>query len=121
ASARRAQLVDVGRKVFAERGYEATSVEEIAARAGISKPIVYEHFGGKEGLHAVIVDREVEQSVSCITEADSNGPHHRRRGGESRRWRPAVLHWRGWAFGPCPSGRRCWRRRQRVHDGGEEG
>ncbi len=69
ASARRAQLVDVGRKVFAERGYEATSVEEIAERAGISKPIVYEHFGGKEGLYAVIVDREIEQIVSCITEA----------------------------------------------------
>jgi len=40
ASARRAQLVEVGRTVFAQRGYEATSVEEIAARAGISKPIV---------------------------------------------------------------------------------
>ena len=73
ASARRAQLVDVGRKVFAERGYEATSVEEIAERAGISKPIVYEHFGGKEGLYAVIVDREIEQIVSCITEAISSG------------------------------------------------
>ena len=73
ASARRAQLVEVGRKVFAERGYEATSVEEIAERAGISKPIVYEHFGGKEGLYAVIVDREIEQIVSCIVEAISTG------------------------------------------------
>src|SRR3989442_4186628 len=73
ASARRAQLVDVGRKLFAERGYEATSVEEIAERAGISKPIVYEHFGGKEGLYAVIVDREIEYIVSCITEAISSG------------------------------------------------
>ncbi len=73
ASARRAQLVDVGRKVFAERGYEATSVEEIAERAGISKPIVYEHFGGKEGLYAVVVDREVEHIVTCIVEAISAG------------------------------------------------
>jgi AcrR family transcriptional regulator len=73
ASARRAQLVDVGRRVFAERGYEATSVEEIAERAGISKPIVYEHFGGKEGLYAVIVDREVEHIVSGIVEAISSG------------------------------------------------
>lgn len=73
ASARRAQLVDVGRKVFAERGYEATSVEEIAERAGISKPIVYEHFGGKEGLYAVIVDREIEQIVSRITDAIATG------------------------------------------------
>src|SRR5438094_1807711 len=73
ASARRAQLVEVGRKVFAERGYEATAVEEIAERAGISKPIVYEHFGGKEGLYAVIVDREIEYIVSCIVEAISTG------------------------------------------------
>src|SRR5205809_5870389 len=78
ASARRAQLVEVGRKVFAERGYEATSVEEIAERAGISKPIVYEHFGGKEGLYAVIVDREIEQIVSCITRAISRGRPGRR-------------------------------------------
>jgi AcrR family transcriptional regulator len=73
ASARCAQLVEVGRKAFAERGYEATSVEEIAERAGISKPIIYEHFGGKEGLYAVIVDREVEHIVSCIVEAISTG------------------------------------------------
>src|SRR5436190_11481685 len=73
ASARRAQLVEVGRRVFAERGYEATSVEEIAERGGISKPIVYEHFGGKEGLYAVIVDREIEHIVSCIVEAISSG------------------------------------------------
>src|SRR5438309_9035278 len=52
ASARRAQLVEVGRKVFAERGYEATSGEEIAERAGTSKPILYEDFGGKEGPYA---------------------------------------------------------------------
>src|SRR5207244_2553351 len=69
----RGQLGEVGRKVFAERGYEATSVEEIAERAGISKPIVYEHFGGKEGLYAVIVDREIEYIVSCIVEAISKG------------------------------------------------
>ncbi len=45
AAARRAQLIEVGRSAFAEKGYEATSVEEIAERAKVSKPIVYEHFG----------------------------------------------------------------------------
>jgi len=73
ASDRRAQLVEVGRAVFAKRGYEATSVEEIASRAHVSKPIVYEHFGGKEGLYAVIVDREMEYVVRRITEAISTG------------------------------------------------
>jgi AcrR family transcriptional regulator len=73
ASARRAQLVEVGRAVFAERGYEASSVEEIAERAKVSKPIVYEHFGGKEGLYAVVVDREMERVVAIIAEAISHG------------------------------------------------
>jgi AcrR family transcriptional regulator len=66
---RRAQLLDVGRAVFAERGFEASSVEDIAARAKISKPVVYEHFSGKEGLYAVIVDREVQALLKRITDA----------------------------------------------------
>lgn len=66
---RREQLVGVGRTVFAEKGYEATSVEEIADRAGVSKPVVYEHFGGKEGLYAVIVDREVAELTARMADA----------------------------------------------------
>ncbi len=73
AAARRAQLIQVGREVFAEKGYEATSVEEIASRAKVSKPIVYEHFGGKEGLYAVVVDREMEYVIRVISEALSAG------------------------------------------------
>jgi len=73
ASERRAQLIEVGKSVFSEQGYEATSVEEIAARAKVSKPVVYEHFGGKEGLYAVIIDREMEQVIRVITEAISTG------------------------------------------------
>ncbi len=76
--ARRAQLVEVGRAVFAKRGYESTSVEEIAARAHVSKPIVYEHFGGKEGLYAVVVDREMDYVVRRITEAISTGTPRQR-------------------------------------------
>src|SRR5215831_17338389 len=73
ASDRRAQLVEIARTVFAERGFEATSMEVLAARAGVSKPIVYQHFGGKEGLYAVIVDREVDQIVSRVVEAITTG------------------------------------------------
>lgn len=78
AAARRAQLVEVGRRLFAERGFEATSMEEIAERAKVSKPIVYEHFGGKEGLYAVIVDREVEHIVARIAEAVAEGSPRQR-------------------------------------------
>lgn len=73
ASERRAQLVDVGRAAFAEHGYEGTSVEEIAKRAKVSKPIIYEHFGGKEGLYAVVVDREMDYVERRIIEAISSG------------------------------------------------
>jgi AcrR family transcriptional regulator len=64
---RREQLLDIGRRLFAERGLDGTSIEEIAAQADVSKPVVYEHFGGKEGLYAVVVDREVERFVAMTT------------------------------------------------------
>ncbi|HEX3780664.1 MAG TPA: TetR/AcrR family transcriptional regulator [Pseudonocardiaceae bacterium] len=66
---RRAQLLDVARTVLAERGFEATSVEEIAHRAGVSKPVVYEHFGGKDGIYAVVVDREMRRLLDRIDAA----------------------------------------------------
>lgn len=66
---RREQLLDVGRALFAEKGFEAASIEEIAARAGVSKPVVYEHFGGKEGLYAVVVDREMSDLLNRLTDA----------------------------------------------------
>lgn len=64
---RRQQLIEIGRALFAERGYDATSIEEIAQRAQVSKPVVYEHFGGKEGLYAVVVDREMSMLLDMIT------------------------------------------------------
>ena len=70
---RREQLISIGRQVFAERGFEGASVEEIAARAAVSKPVVYEHFGGKEGLYAVVVDREMLRLEQIITQALSQG------------------------------------------------
>ena len=70
---RREQLISIGRAAFAELGFEGTSVEEIAARAGVSKPVVYEHFGGKEGLYAVVVDREMVALEAVITEAIEHG------------------------------------------------
>lgn len=66
---RREQLLNVGRKLFAEKGFEAVSVEEIASTAKVSKPVVYEHFGGKEGLYAVLVDREMNYLLNSFEEA----------------------------------------------------
>ncbi len=72
-SERREQLISVARQLFAERGFEATSIEEIALRAKVSKPVVYEHFGGKEGLYAVVVDREMRVLLERIVSALSAG------------------------------------------------
>ena len=73
AAAAGEQLISIARQIFAERGFDATSVEEVAARAKVSKPVVYEHFGGKEGLYAVVVDREVRSLLDRITTALTAG------------------------------------------------
>ena len=70
---RREQLITVARGLFAERGFEGTSVEEIAGRASVSKPVVYEHFGGKEGLYAVVVDREVRTLLDGVRGSLTSG------------------------------------------------
>ncbi|KRF19749.1 TetR family transcriptional regulator [Nocardioides sp. Soil797] len=73
AAERREQLLEIARTLFAERGFDGTSVEEVAARAEVSKPVVYEHFGGKEGLYAVVVDREVTVLLTQMRRALTSG------------------------------------------------
>jgi AcrR family transcriptional regulator len=77
AAQRRAQLIATGRQLFAERGFDGTSMEEVAARAEVSKPVVYEHFGDKEGLDHAVVEREVRTLLDRITAALTAG-HPRR-------------------------------------------
>ena len=73
APQRRDQLVGVGRQAFAERGFDGVSMEEIAARAGVSKPVVYEHFGSKEGLYQEVVRREMARLEEAITSSIQTG------------------------------------------------
>src|SRR5699024_10394589 len=70
---RREQLISIGRALFAERGFDGASVEEIAVRAKVSKPVIYEHFGGKEGLYAVVVEREMVKLETAITQSLAQG------------------------------------------------
>ena len=70
---RRAQLIAVACAVFAKHGYDAASMEEVAREAGVSKPVVYEHFGGKEGLYAVVLDREISTVVDHVVRGISQG------------------------------------------------
>lgn len=70
---RREQLIAVARTLFSERGFEGAAIEEVAARAQVSKPVVYEHFGGKEGLYAVVVDREVQTLLAMMRSSLTSG------------------------------------------------
>jgi AcrR family transcriptional regulator len=63
---RRSQLLEVSRGVFAERGFEAATLEEIAERAGVSRPIVYGHFGDKQRLFEAVVDAEIARVQAAV-------------------------------------------------------
>jgi len=54
---REQQLLDVAERLFVDRGYDRTSIEDVARAAGITRPVVYHHHGSKEGLYAACVRR----------------------------------------------------------------
>jgi AcrR family transcriptional regulator len=54
---REEQILTVAEQVFAERGYSATTMEDIADRVGVTKPLIYDYFGSKEGLLSAAVTR----------------------------------------------------------------
>jgi AcrR family transcriptional regulator len=70
ASARREQLLDVTTLIIAEAGFQAVSIQSVARRAGISRPIVYEHFGDLPGLLEALVEREVERALEQVAETE---------------------------------------------------
>jgi AcrR family transcriptional regulator len=66
---RERQLLELAEELFAERGYAGASMDELARRAGVTKPVVYELFGSKEGLFGACVDRSIERLAADIAEA----------------------------------------------------
>jgi AcrR family transcriptional regulator len=66
---RERQLVELAEHLFAERGYARTSMEELARRAGVTKPVIYELFDSKDGLFRACVDRAIERMAASIVEA----------------------------------------------------
>jgi AcrR family transcriptional regulator len=56
AEQRRRQLLDTACDVFAERGFHATSMDDVAARAGVTKPVLYQHFPSKRALFVELLD-----------------------------------------------------------------
>src|ERR687895_1702027 len=66
---RERQLVELGEQLFAERGFAKASMDELARRAGVTKPVIYELFGSKDGLFRACVDRAIEGMGASIAEA----------------------------------------------------
>lgn len=64
---RRLRILEAAARVFADRGYEAASLDEIAEAAGISKPVIYDHFASKKQLHISLLDSETEELLSFLT------------------------------------------------------
>jgi AcrR family transcriptional regulator len=68
-SARRVQLLDAAREVFGARGYHAAAMDEIAERAGVSKPVLYQHFPGKLDLYRALVQGAADDMVRTVRAA----------------------------------------------------
>ena len=67
--ARRRQLLGAAREVFVAQGYHAAAMDEIAERAGVSKPVLYQHFPGKLELYLALLDESVDELVRIVREA----------------------------------------------------
>lgn len=69
---RERQMLTVAEQIFAERGYQAVSMDEIAERVGISKPMIYEYFGSKEGLLVACI-RQARAELLTVTMESTAG------------------------------------------------
>jgi AcrR family transcriptional regulator len=68
-SARRKQLLAAAQEVFVSNGYHAAAMDDIAVRAGVSKPVLYQHFPGKLDLYLALLDTHAEELVRRVRQA----------------------------------------------------
>ncbi|MEU0520058.1 TetR/AcrR family transcriptional regulator [Streptosporangium sp. NPDC006007] len=67
--ARRRQLLSAAQEVFVENGYHAAAMDEIAERAGVSKPVLYQHFPGKQELYLALLDLHMDDMIARCRDA----------------------------------------------------
>ncbi|MFM8868119.1 MAG: TetR/AcrR family transcriptional regulator [Ilumatobacteraceae bacterium] len=72
APERKDQILDVALRVFAERGFHETSMNDVAEAAGITKPVVYQHFASKSALFLEIIDEVGREMITSVTSASSS-------------------------------------------------
>lgn len=66
---RREQLLEAARSAFVQSGYHATAMDDIADLAGVSKPVLYQHFSGKHELYLGLIDEQIDHLVTLIEQA----------------------------------------------------
>jgi AcrR family transcriptional regulator len=71
---RRALIVDAAGRLFGERGYEGTRLEDVAAAAGVTKPILYRHFADKAALYLALLERHRDDLGSFAAAVPAEGP-----------------------------------------------
>ncbi len=72
AAARREQLLDVALEVFSRNGFHATSMNEVADAAGVTKPVLYQHFASKRELYLALLQEEGARLLAAIAEATAS-------------------------------------------------
>jgi AcrR family transcriptional regulator len=77
--ARRRQLLGAAQEVFVAQGYHAAAMDEIAERAGVSKPVLYQHFPGKLELYLALLDEHAEGLVQRLREVLASTPDNKLR------------------------------------------
>src|SRR5207253_5880392 len=78
-SARRQQLLAAAQQVFVAQGYHAAAMDDIAERAGVSKPVLYQHFPGKLELYLALLDTQAEALTAAVTGALASTDDNRER------------------------------------------
>ncbi|MFJ8625480.1 TetR/AcrR family transcriptional regulator [Kitasatospora sp. NPDC093550] len=78
-SARREQLLGAAQEVFVAQGYHAAAMDDIADRAGVSKPVLYQHFPGKLELYLALLDKHCDALVESTREALSTTNDNKQR------------------------------------------
>jgi AcrR family transcriptional regulator len=76
ASARREQILDVSVQVFARNGFHSTSMNDVAEAAGVTKPVLYQHFDSKQDLYLALLDEagnRLRMAVSKAVASAANG------------------------------------------------
>jgi AcrR family transcriptional regulator len=78
-SARRAQLLESALDVFVAQGYHAAAMDDIAERAGVSKPVLYQHFPGKLDLYLALLDNACDQVIDGVRKALASTDNNKER------------------------------------------